>query len=353
MKIRILCTDGSPLGVLHSDIFGKNERIGIGGAELALLTMCEEWGKAGHEVYLYNSPRLAENNGYFVQLDVNSYVPYENSDVDICFRTPNWRIAESEALKVWWSCDQYTSADFASFKDIPNVIVCISPFHQRYFSDVYKINNTVSIDLPVRMNDYFGEEEYKKLYYEKIPYRCIFTSVPDRGLKYLLGIWRFIKDAVPQATLVITSDYRLWGSADARIEHYVSSSFGLQDVIYWGGIRRQQLLETQLQAVCLAYPCVYEELFCYAVAEAETCGVMPITTSFGALETTCFWDSMKINGNPSEDIWKQEFVGRVIHTLLNYDNVQRDSISTEARKRFAPERILRLWDQLVFSKLGE
>ena len=38
--IHVLANDGSPLGVTEKSIFGEDGRVGVGGAELALLTMC-------------------------------------------------------------------------------------------------------------------------------------------------------------------------------------------------------------------------------------------------------------------------------------------------------------------------
>ncbi len=59
MKIDILCNqepNGSFIGVTSKTVWGDSQRIGVGGAELAIITMAEEWTKAGHDVVLYNSP---------------------------------------------------------------------------------------------------------------------------------------------------------------------------------------------------------------------------------------------------------------------------------------------------------
>jgi len=50
MKIDILVSDGSPVGITSKTLWGDAQRIGLGGSEYALVTMCEEWTKAGHEV---------------------------------------------------------------------------------------------------------------------------------------------------------------------------------------------------------------------------------------------------------------------------------------------------------------
>ena len=95
MIIHLLCRDGSPLGCTSRDIYGEGQRgIGVGGSELALLTMCEEWTKAGHEVVLYNNP-LELNASSFEQRHVKWYRPKDERDVLIVFRTPQKNIQGS------------------------------------------------------------------------------------------------------------------------------------------------------------------------------------------------------------------------------------------------------------------
>jgi len=61
MIIDIITNDGSPLEVTESSITGEDGRKGVGGAELALLTMCRAWHEAGHDVTLYNNPKNGES----------------------------------------------------------------------------------------------------------------------------------------------------------------------------------------------------------------------------------------------------------------------------------------------------
>lgn len=173
MKIDILCGQGSPEGVHVSDIHGQNGRIGVGGAELALLTMCEGWAKAGHEVVLYNNPK--RQDGIFEQRPERDFDKNAPRDIFIAFRQPTQKIMNATGKKIFWSCDQYTIGDFAHFSKFCDTVVTISPFHAKYFKEEYGIVNTVTIDLPVRTWEYSGDVE-------KVSNRLVFTSVPDRGL---------------------------------------------------------------------------------------------------------------------------------------------------------------------------
>lgn len=339
MKIDILCRDGSPLGVTMKSLYGEDGRCGVGGAELALLTICEEWTKRGHEVTLYNDPK-EDGASPFQQEWIKHFDPARDRDVLITFRSPNPKSIDAKGLKVWWSQDQQTTGDFAEFQRFVDKIVVISPFHAEYFKQRYKINKTILIDEPVRVEDYRTSQK-------KVPYRFIFCSVPERGLDILLNLWPEIKRNLPEASLHITSDYRLWGAAYPLNERYKIMAMGLEDVKFLGAIKRQELIKEQLISEILAYPCIYDELFCYAVAEAGLAGAYPITSTTGALRTTNM--GIIIEGNVRSKAWTDEFL-RMIFLFFKSPNVEQSRGIVRGRSfiRFSPETILKEWDEKVF-----
>ena len=249
-NIAILCNDGSPLGVNQGTIHGDSNRIGVGGAELALLTLAEYWTEIGHEVVLYNNPwpytSAYHPTPIIDQRPIATFDPRENRDYLIVFRSPNRASLNAKGKKIWWSCDQYTVGDFAEFGGIVDQIVTISPYHREYFQNQYRLDST-AIDLPVREQDYVQE-------IEKVPYRMLFSSVPGRGLDILAQCYPAIKERVPEASLVITSDYRLWG-ASPNNEVYRSSFFDKPDVAFMGAVSRNRLVEEQYKADIMSYPC--------------------------------------------------------------------------------------------------
>lgn len=341
MKIDILCNDGSPLGVTSRTIWGDKFRVGVGGAEYGLLTMAEEWTKAGHTVRLYNDPKEKDASP-FEQLPVYSYNPSDDRDVIIVFRSPNLRVIPSNGLKIWWSCDQQTIGNFADFSKAVDKIVCISPYHAKYFNDRYGITNTTVIDLPVRLDDFEG------LKFDRVKNRIIFTSVPARGLENMLRIYRILKREKPEVAMTITSDYRLWG-VDASNEHFRVKWMHETDVRYLGAIPRGKLLEEQLQADLLVYPCSYDELFCIAVAEAQCAGAYPVTSSIGALETTNMGKLLFVDANnPACD---RLYVDTVLELLSDRNRLEvlRTKNKFDARNRFSPENVLAQWDKEIFA----
>jgi len=342
MKIDILCNDGSPLGVTSKTIWGDNHRIGVGGAELALLTMCEEWYKVGYDVVLYNNP-WEQNASLFEQRNINQFDVNGKRDVLITFRSPNPKAVAAKGYKVWWSCDPYTVSDYRHFSTFMDKIVCISKFHAEYFKNIYGINSTIVIDVPVRVNDYEG------MNFEKVKNRIIFSSVPDRGLQYLNKYWDTIKNKIPDVSLVITSDYRLWGAGALNEKHRLSW-LSKENIEFLGAVNRQRLLEEELKADLFVYPCVYDEFFCISCAEAQFAGAYPITSGRGALQTTNM--GRVLLANPEDVRNAGLWINSVVEILSDRNALQslQKQVQKKAINRFHPDKILLRWDKEVFNE---
>lgn len=341
MNIDFLCSDGSQLGVTSKTIWGDRQQIGVGGAELALLTMCEELTKRGHSVRLFNNPR--EKNDLFEQDKVKNFpIQDPKRDVLVTFRSPNTKAVIANGFKVWWSCDQFTNGNFANFAKYTNKIVTISPFHHDYFQNNYRIYTTVVTDLPVRVDD------YDLLSQEKIPNRFLFSSVPDRGLEQLWRLWPLLREALPDAHLVITSDYRLWGTIDPLNDRFRVRWMARNGFEFLGAVSRQKLIEEQLKASVMVYPCIYDELFCIAVAEAQYAGVYPITTDKGALATTNMGTQVKWNALDQRG--DQPFVDTIVETLKSPEFSTRvKTLQEKARLRFHPDTIVKYWEENILN----
>lgn len=346
MRISLLANDGSPLGVTMKTLWGVDNAIGVGGAEYAMLTMCEEWTKAGHEVILFNDPK-EPGASPFEQRPVGAFdVNDPNRDVLIIFRSPNLRsIPVNNCLKVWWSCDQQTVGDFRAFSHTVDKIVCISPRHQEFFAQTYGISQAIYIDLPVRVADYDAYTFQNKP--EKIPNRLLFTSVPARGLDNLVRLYPAIQRQVPDVSLVITSDYRLWG-AGAGNEHFRVKWMSKGGVQYLGAVNRMRLIEEQLKSQITLYPSNYDELFCVSLAESQYAGSYPITSSTGSLPTTNMGTLIPGNGDsPQSDVLYVEETVKLLSDPENLAKMQYD-VQVKARERFHPKVILDQWNEKVF-----
>ena len=341
-KLDVICNDGSPLGVTMRSLYGDDGRFGVGGAEQALLTICEGFKNRGYDVTLYNNPHEGGASP-FRQRTLDEFNPKDERDYLVVFRSPNERIEEAKGKVVWWSCDQQTIGDFKAFSKRVEKIVTISPRHADYFKDMYGIENTVVIDLPVRVDDYFPNDV------KKVSKRCIYTSIPDRGVMQLHAAWPLIIREVPDASLVITSDWRLWDKEIDKscVQPYQLAFARHANASYVGAVKRKKLIEYQLQADLLLYPSTYDELFCITVAEAQVAGAIPITSQSGAIETTNEF-GVQIKGSAYDPKFIDEFViNAVTHLLDPHLPEKQIEMQSNAIQRFSLERILDEWEEKV------
>lgn len=341
-KIHVLARDGSPLGVTEKTLSGDDGRLGVGGAELAILTLCRAWQFYGNDVTFYNDPNEIGASS-FRQLPISEFNPNEDRDILIVFRSPNPLASISKGKKIWLSCDSYTIDDFRAFRSQVEKVVCISQHHANYFKTMYGINDAIPIDLPVRT------WEYQKPV-QKVSKRCIFTSIPDRGVMELHAAWPRIVAEVHEASLVITSDWRLWADwcTEEQIRHFKLSYSRHPNVTYRGAVKREELIQIQQEAEVHLYGSVFEEQFCISVAESQVAGVYPITNDIGALKTTNM--GMIIHGNAQDPAWQDIFISKAVETLTDPKLPQKQEwIREVAKKRFAVENILRQWEEKVFN----
>ena len=343
LKIGLLCNDGSPIGVIPADIYGR----GLGGAELSMITMMETLASRGHDVTVFNDPKTPGTYSGVKYEMIDNYQPGHKRDVTIIFRSPNKRYNRTRCSgsmrKIWWSTDQYTIGSFQQLAAEVDYVVTISPYHTSYHHTRYSIplNKMSHIDLGVR-DDFSVHGEV-----ERIPGRLIFASIPDRGLRVLHSAWPLIKRDIENASLVITSDYTLWGSG-ANVGGHRLMWANNEGVQYVGNVPRRDLTRLLLEAEIMAYPSVYEELFCVSAAEAQYAGAMPITSKAGALTTTNEF-GLTIPGDPATESFIKNFAKRIVDLLgVDHDHLQsrRASMMEMARRRFDWNVIAERWEEL-------
>ena len=343
LRIDFLTTDGSPLGCSVKTLMGDDPaQVGVGGSEYLMLTLCELWTKQGHHVRLYNSPRQ-DWSSPFEQLSTGDFRPADKRDILIVFRSPNLQVVGANGMKIWLSTDQQTIGDFKSFRPLVDKVVGISEFHSDHFKKTYGISDMIVIDIPIRVWEY----ENKNI--EKIKDRFIFTSVPARGLDILLPWWNSIKKEIPDASLVVTSDYRLWGvSCGMGNEAFIKQSLGLEDITFLSAVSRPKLVEEQLKAEINLYPNIYDELFCVAIAESQVAGAYPVTSEFGALRSTNMGTIIRLD--PRDGKAKKVYIDASVDALnkIHSGEIDVKALQQKAIERFHPDNILRQWEEKVF-----
>lgn len=289
---------------------------GVGGTEALVVVLAETLAARGIAVTVATrTPRESRDCGV-------SYVPIASArprDAAVTVLVKRWSEVAAGAgpLRVFLATDVHVPdpAELARSIGWSTVSAALSPFMRDSLTAVASAPGMEILPPPVALGDYPIRDEPRGPV-------LLYCSVPDRGLYYLKDIFPAIRRRVAGATLVITSDFTLWGQAGAR-DAFMRFFEGQPGVEYLGHVERSRLVAEQLRARILAYPCTFEEGFCIAAAECMAAGAVPVTTNAFALTTTVGASGVLIDGRPRSWFFRRRFVNAASR-LLTDDEYWRD-----------------------------
>lgn len=354
MRIAFYCPRGSSSFVFTPKTI--HER-GVGGAELGLITIAAALSDAGHDVTVFNTCPAPGVYGdvVYASNDDRSRVLGGAWDAFVLVRCPapdGLMGAVAARRRVFFSCDQFTSGNFATdvFPQVDHTIA-ISHYHRDYLAGRYgePLSRITAVDLPVRIDEYDPTVALPR----KVRQRLIYCSVPGRGLEHLARLFPRIRANRPDAELIVTSDYSLWGEGIGPGNEPIRAMFaGMPGVSFLGKVPRAELVKLQMSADILAYPnqpvsgnC---ELFGISVAECQVAGAVPVTSAYGAFTTTVI-EGCLMGGHPSEPTYQSAFVHGILNLWADRARLteHQTRLRAAAMARFDPWRIARLWEAVL------
>ena len=342
MEIEFYCEDSPSFVFTPPDIYGR----GVGGAELALISLTETLAKRGHQVTVWNTPPTPGEYDGVTYKDTAEFDFWRARDVFVLFRNSTDFLPVVNARKrVFWSTDQMTTWDYKeAIYPFVDFAVCISEYHKQDHIARYGIRpeRIHAIDLGVRLQDYEGTVP-------KVPGKVIYCSIPHRGAAQLAKIWPLVLAEVPDAHLVLTGDYSLWGRGiKPGCEDIRELYKGVKNAEFLGNIPRKELVKHQMEAEVMAYPHVpvngLPELFCLSVAECQVAGTVPVTSGYGGLATTNRGGWIEW-GNPDDELYQRVFAGGIVNSMWGLFG--QPGMVQKARQRFDWNRIAVEWENLL------
>lgn len=339
---------------------------GLGGAEQSLVLLTTEWAKRGYDVHFYGNADLTDELYDGVHYHHKRHFPLfsrsfgdddaGNPDILILYRAPADQVVEWSRL-LWpktklvaWSCDQATEGNYVTWFAGMDRVVTISPFHTQFLKEKYYCDPSIigHIDLPIAARDY--------AHYNDKPRENIFlwSSQHERGLARLATVWWIIREAIPDAKLVITADHRLWGVEwnsiyEAHQKGYRAMFATDEGVEFLASIPRTELVSYQKRALIQVSSLTYEELFGISIMEAQAAGAIPVVGSMGAVPTTVMVGESvpgNLNLNDPLDLWTE----RVIEWAKRPDlPLLSERAHHAAMSRCNPSRIADQWDAMFQS----
>ena len=322
---------------------------GLGGSEGSLLVLSRELARRGHRVEVYNAcwaPGEYDGVLWKGAWDIDSA---ETPDVRVSVRTADSVLKNDAPVQIFWMLDDRLDGAIRFRELYPDSPIVLA---SDTMSDILLsrgINNNINkIFLPVN-------ERYlcERVLPSESAY-CLYSSMPNRGLKALLNIWSEVKGVVPEAHLMVTSGWELWGYTKEEARDKWLSVMGIVDVPpgveLCGVVSKEQL--SRLQAGCRfsVIPSDFPEMFCLAAAEIERYGKPLIVSNFKALSERVVNNETGylIDGNIyNDEATKRGFIAAMIDLFC--DGGKADRFGNEALRygvRYSPAVICEQWEGL-------
>lgn len=318
---------------------------GIGGSETAVIEISKRFARAGWTVDVYNGADryegVYEGVGYW---DLRRFGTDEKADVFVSWRNPAAHGLPIEAkTKVLWCHDLHYGPDEPGHFFCWDKVLGVSQWHadmlRHYYGPRDPINPPTAWD---RALDYVPNgidlSRFQNLP-EKVPYRCVYASSPDRGLDRLLHIWPQILATEPQAELHIAYG---WDTIDKMILNGRDDLAAFKDamvqmiastprVVYRGRLPQDELAKLYGESVAWLYPTQFLEVSCISAMEAMAGGAIPVVTAAGALPETIGDAGFLVPGPTTSRGFQDTFPTAALGVLLE-KNV-RTMYAEQARRR--------------------
>jgi glycosyltransferase involved in cell wall biosynthesis len=285
----------------------KHHTVGVGGTEAMIVVLSEALAARG--VHVTVATRIDQEDRNRVR-----YQPIEAArprEADVTVLVKQWSEAAIDAgsVRVFLATDVHVPDPQMIGRCLGwcTKAFALSPFMRAKLQAIAPGSGMGIFPPPISLADYSSLDEKRRSV-------MLYCSVPDRGLYYLKDLFPAIRRRVKDATLVITSDFTLWGRAPAK-DAFLRFFEQQPGVEYLGHVDRHRLIAEQRRARVFAYPCTFEEGFCIAAAECMAAGAVPVTTNAFALTTTVGDAGVLIDGRPRSWFYRRRFVKAVTELL--------------------------------------
>jgi len=249
MRIAFLYDRGRP-----GSFVGKSHELAdTGGSEGSMVNYAYALAELGHEVLIYipGGPQHTYRGVEWRNIRARERFK-ERFDVAIALRFPQALRGMAAPVKALYCCDPAVPSlpEYVKSGDV-QLVITISECQKRRFQELHYISEELYLVSSAGLN----WADYARLDVPKKRGRCIYCSVPERGLDELVSIWPLIRREVPWATLHVTGNISLWGLTPPPDQALLVDTVAhLPGVTYLGVLSRKDLIKEQLESQVLLLP---------------------------------------------------------------------------------------------------
>lgn len=261
---------------------------GLGGTESMLVLLARSLAKKGHSVEVYN---CCFKDGVYDGVSWKSLWKLDqNKKFDVVI---SLRLLETfkeykfnSPIRALWIHDESLqgASELDKSGDI-NMWISVSNTQKEFIEKKEVIRPENWFVTRNAFDEGIYNNEIKKI--KKTKNQAIYCSAPDRGLGCLLEMWPEIKERVPDAKLMVTGSYALWGVSDEENSRIFKETYDklstLRDVCFFNRLSKQELAKLQAESEVMLYPTDFNEMFCISALECFSVGTTIISSKRAAM----------------------------------------------------------------------
>jgi glycosyltransferase involved in cell wall biosynthesis len=309
----------------------------VGGAETAFIQVSRAVARLGHEVLAVNNcPEAARHHGV-------DYHPFRKSlqllarkafDVIVVSRFFGFfSLPLKSGLNVLWNHDTLDNPrGLRAVQDEIDLCLVLSQFHRdNYLTRLPQLDDRMivtrnGLDLDLLEQASRGVRKKRG--------KLIYASRPERGLKLLLEeIWPRLSQTRDDLRLYVCG-YKvpdnLMDKSLCSLYDYLTLLISKDPrIINLGSLAKKDYYRHLAEAEMMVYPCVFPEVSCLAVLEAQAAGTAVLTTDGFALSESAVQPEFKVPGKPLSRDYQRQFVDRALDMLERAE--WRDELARMAR----------------------
>lgn len=178
--------------------------------------------------------------------------------------------------------------------------------------------------------------------------RLIYTSTPHRGLEILVPVFEHLyKQFDGQIELDVFSSFNIygWPERDAPYEELFERCRQHPGINYHGFQPNSVVRKALEKAHIFAYPSIWQETFCIALAEAMSAGCLCVHPNLAALPETSGGLTVMYDGNQNPNEHAQVFAHTLAYAI---ENIRQNDMTPLLRyiKSFADTRYS--WTNVIY-----
>ena len=321
-----------------SDILKK----GLGGSETFIVEISQyiqkHYGKKYDEVIVFcncGEGGEEEYNGVIYK-DLRFYHHYlENHEVEmvIVSRYP-------EYLGYLYECPNVEKVILILHDLIPDgeiilrhtklqKVILLSEYHKKVFDNMFGVilsDLTVSFGYGMDVSGMLSVISGTTSVSGKIKNRFLYSSMANRGLYYLLLMWRDIRKVLVDATLCICSEVYNNSWLNSVCQEEMENIRGMLEdmkgeeygIIYKGWVSKAELYEEWGKSEVWFYPTTFLETFCLTAVEAAISKTLIVTMPIGSLtEVVGEERGVLLNHNVTREEGREMILGKLFEVMMD------------------------------------